>query len=77
VEHERAVAIFDLIEENSFKPVGDAGGPYKLVLSVVDSKLVFDISVKAITMPFVLPRQARLKRLIWVGAGFTTKVRKR
>ncbi len=44
VEHERAVAIFDLIEENSFKPVGDVGGPYKLVLSVVDSKLVFDIS---------------------------------
>jgi uncharacterized protein (UPF0262 family) len=45
VEHERAVAIFDLIEENSFQPVGDdAGGPYKLVLSVVDSKLVFDIA---------------------------------
>ena len=44
VEHERAVAIFDLIEENSFKPVGDDGGPYKLVLSVVDKKLVFDIS---------------------------------
>lgn len=44
VEHERAVAIFDLIEENSFKPVGDVGGPYKLVLSVVDTKLVFDIS---------------------------------
>ena len=45
VEHERAVAIFDLIEENSFKPVGDdAGGPYKLVLSVVDGKLIFDIS---------------------------------
>lgn len=44
VEHERAVAIFDLIEENSFMPVGDTGGPYKLVLSVVDSKLVFDIS---------------------------------
>ncbi len=44
VEHERAVAIFDLIEENTFLPVGDeAGGPYKLVLSVVDSKLVFDI----------------------------------
>lgn len=45
VEHERAVAIFDLIEENSFRPVGDeVGGPYKLMLSVVDSKLVFDIS---------------------------------
>jgi len=44
VEHERAVAIFDLIEENSFAPAGDLGGPYKLVLSVVDSKLVFDIA---------------------------------
>ncbi len=45
VEHERAVAIFDLIEDNSFKPVGDEqGGPYKLVLSVVESRLVFDIS---------------------------------
>lgn len=45
VEHERAVAIFDLIEENSFKPVGDeAGGPYKLKLSLIESRLVFAIS---------------------------------
>ena len=45
IEHERAVAIFDLIEENSFHPVSDeVGGPYKLKLSVVDSKLVFDIT---------------------------------
>ena len=45
VEHERAVAIFDLIEENSFSPVGDTGtGPYRLKLSLADSRLVFDIS---------------------------------
>ena len=45
VEHERAVAIFDLIEDNSFRPAGDEkGGPYRLRLSVVDSKLVFAIS---------------------------------
>jgi len=45
VEHERAVAIFDLIEENSFRPVNDEiGGPYKLVLSVIDGKLIFNIS---------------------------------
>ena len=44
IEHERAVAIFDLIEENSFMPVGDTGtGPYKLKLSLVDRRLVFDI----------------------------------
>ncbi|RST85186.1 UPF0262 family protein [Aquibium carbonis] len=45
VEHERAVAIFDLIEENTFHPVGDdQGGPYKLKLSLVDSRLVFAVS---------------------------------
>ena len=44
VEHERAVAIFDLVEENSFQPVGDGdGGKYRLKLSLVDSRLVFDI----------------------------------
>lgn len=45
VEHERAVAIFDLIEENSFHPVSDeTGGPYKLKLSLAESRLVFAIS---------------------------------
>ncbi|MET3793322.1 UPF0262 family protein [Aquamicrobium terrae] len=45
VEHERAVAIFDLIEENSFRPVNDSTpGPYKLKLSLVDSRLVFAIT---------------------------------
>ena len=45
VEHERAVAIFDLIEENSFSPVGDTGqGPYRLKLSLVEARLVFDIA---------------------------------
>ena len=43
VEQERRVAIFDLIEENSFKPVRSAergaGGPYHLKLAVVDGRL--------------------------------------
>lgn len=43
VEHERAVAIFDLLEENSFAPEGHSGGPYHLKLSLIDKKLVFDI----------------------------------
>jgi len=47
VEHERAVAIFDLIEENSFQPVGHAGGPYRLNLSLVDAKLVLGIRTEA------------------------------
>jgi uncharacterized protein (UPF0262 family) len=43
VEHERAVAIFDLIEENHFAPVGDHGGPYSLHLGIEENRLVLDI----------------------------------
>ncbi|MGP4685543.1 UPF0262 family protein [Agrobacterium pusense] len=46
VEHERAVAIFDLIEENTFEPAGHDGGPYRLYISLVDSKLVFSIKTE-------------------------------
>ena len=44
VEHERAVAIFDLVEENSFQPAGDDGGPYRLRLALADARLVFAIA---------------------------------
>ncbi len=44
VEHERAVAIFDLLEENRFAPLGHDGGPYEVRLSVEDrQRLVMDI----------------------------------
>ena len=43
VEHERAVAIYDLIEENSFRPQGHEGGPYALNLRIDGTRLVFDI----------------------------------
>ncbi len=42
-EHERRVAIYDLIEENQFRPVGHAGGPYALRLGISGNRLVFDI----------------------------------
>ncbi|NBW08528.1 MAG: UPF0262 family protein [Caulobacteraceae bacterium] len=44
IEHERRVAIFDLIEKNSFEPEGAPGGPYRLKLSLQDNRLVFDIT---------------------------------
>ena len=43
VEHERKVAIFDLLEENYFAPVGSDDGPYALHLAIEDNRLVFDI----------------------------------
>jgi uncharacterized protein (UPF0262 family) len=47
VEHERAVAIFDLLEDNSFAPEGHSGGPYHLRLSLMDHKLVFSVLTEA------------------------------
>ena len=43
IEHERAVAIYDLLEDNTFAPVDDARGPYMLHLSISENRLVFDI----------------------------------
>jgi uncharacterized protein (UPF0262 family) len=43
VEHERAVAIFDLLEENHFEPIGDFSGPYDLLLAIEENRLVFDV----------------------------------
>jgi uncharacterized protein (UPF0262 family) len=42
-EHERAIAIYDLIEANRFEIPGHNGGPYLLNLSLIDNKLGFDI----------------------------------
>jgi uncharacterized protein (UPF0262 family) len=42
IEHERAVAIYDLVEESHFRLKGK-DGPYRLVLSLSERRLVFDI----------------------------------
>src|SRR5438034_4056509 len=43
VEHERAVAIYDLLEDNTFAPNDDEDGPFALHLSITGSRLAFDI----------------------------------
>ena len=52
IEQERRVAMFDLMEENSFTlPARDARdvpeGPYNLALAIREKRLVFDISTEA------------------------------
>ena len=42
VEHERAVALFDLLEENDFALVGTPG-PYRLRIGIFEQRLVFDV----------------------------------
>lgn len=48
IEQERRVAIFDLIEENYFRPLREHAdgyaGPYQLKISVADGRLVFEIA---------------------------------
>jgi uncharacterized protein (UPF0262 family) len=43
VEHERQVAIFDLLEANYFQPAGAEGGPYGLKIALVENRLALDI----------------------------------
>ena len=42
-EHERAIAIYDIVEANSFAVPEHEGGPYALHLSLVEKKLCFEI----------------------------------
>lgn len=42
-EHERAIAIYDIVESNRFC-VPDQDGPYALKLAIVESKLALEIS---------------------------------
>jgi len=43
IEHERRIAIYDLLEDNTFSLLGHDGGPYALHLAIVENRLVFDI----------------------------------
>ena len=47
VEHEREVAIFDLLERNRFSLEGHEAGPYTLRLSLADNRLVFTVGDRA------------------------------
>ena len=47
-EHERAIAVYDLIENNRFALLGSdgvvlQGGPYALNIALMDAKLVLDV----------------------------------
>lgn len=49
IEQERKVAIFDLLEENTFKLPDDRGvpdGPYRVTLAIREKRLVFDVDTE-------------------------------
>ena len=78
IEHERRVAIFDLIEKNSFQPVEAAGGPYRLKLSLQDSRLVFDIAGPDLSRTHVLsltPLKGVLKDYVMICDSYYEALR--
>jgi uncharacterized protein (UPF0262 family) len=57
VEHERNVAIYDILDENYFMPEGGPNGPFELHLSIEENRLIFQILLKGgnIIDRFTLP----------------------
>ena len=43
IEHERAIAIYDLVEQNLFAPEGGHTGPFTLHIGITGNRLMFDI----------------------------------
>jgi uncharacterized protein (UPF0262 family) len=65
IEHERKVAIFDILESNKFELEGREGGPYVLDLRLVEDRLVFGVTQQDGGEPFtVVLSLTPLRRLI-------------
>jgi uncharacterized protein (UPF0262 family) len=57
IEHERRVAIHDLLEDNLFEPIGEFDGPFHVHLSIGERRLIFNIhdEADAPLVSFALP----------------------
>ena len=80
VDHERKVAIYDLIEENRFKPAGDFRGPFNLHLSIAENRFVFDIrdtddnELKRFTQP-LSPLRAIIKDYFMICDSYYSAIK--
>ncbi|MFQ5533723.1 MAG: UPF0262 family protein [Sphingomonadales bacterium] len=63
IDHERKVAIFDLLEDNKFAPQAPSDGPFHVHLRLEESRLVLDVSTQSggpvdiISVPLVVFRR--------------------
>lgn len=64
VEHERSVAIFDLLEGNFFRLVDGAEGPYNVVLSLRESSIVFAVTSEGSSAPVEIVLTTRAFRRV-------------
>ena len=80
IEQERDVAIYDLLESNSFIPEASRGGPYKLILGVEENRLTFDIQLESGTqhgkiMLSLTPFRRLIKDYFLVCEGYYKAIR--
>jgi uncharacterized protein (UPF0262 family) len=66
IEHERAIAIFDILEENRFRHLGGLDGPFHLQLSIEDNRLILDLQS---------PERQPLDHIILPLSGFRKIIR--
>jgi len=66
VEHERRVAIFDLLEENFFRPLSGLSGPFHLHISLAEDRLIFDIET---------PERQPLDQIVFSLKGFRSIIK--
>ena len=81
VEHERAIAIYDLLEDNFFCPLGDFTGPYGLHISLNENRLVLDIRseeglpVLEVTLP-LSPFRSVVKDYFMICESYYSAIRR-
>jgi uncharacterized protein (UPF0262 family) len=81
IEHERAVAIFDLLEENHFAPASGCVGPYYLHLAIEENRLSIEVrsmangSCETIVLPLV-PFRGIVKDYFMVCESYYEAVRR-
>jgi uncharacterized protein (UPF0262 family) len=81
VEHERAIAIYDLLEENHFNPAGDLTGPFTLVIRLEDNRLLLDIgdqagaSLTEVTLP-ITPFRTIIKDYFLICESYYSAIKR-
>lgn len=81
MQHERRVAVFDLLEENVFRPLESERGPYKVKISLQDGRrLLLDVertngSVRGTYMITLVPFRRVIKDYFMICESYHNAIR--
>ena len=78
LDHDREVAVADLLEQNSFRPEGAEGGPYDLRISCRENRLAFEVSGPGYARAHVLalsPLKRSIRDYMMICASYDEAIR--